>query len=197
MELRQLKTFTVVAEQLSFTKAADQLFMAQSSVSAQIRALEEELVVQLFDRIGRRVMLTDAGQRLLDYARRMVGMTEEIRAEVAGAGRLRGRLTVRVPETLATVYMPEIVDRYHAAHPAVSLALINCSDRRLQEELNSGRIDLAFVMTDAVHMGDVNVEWLRTEPLVLAAGTGHPLAGRETVSLTDLDGRLVLLPKTD
>jgi DNA-binding transcriptional LysR family regulator len=197
MELRQLKTFRVVADLLSFTRAAEKLFMAQSSVSAQIRALEEDLSVKLFDRIGRRVLLTDSGLRLLDYARRMEGMTEEIRSEVTSANRLRGRLTIRVPETLATVYMPDVVERYHREHPEVDLVFINCSDLRLREELNSGRIDLAFVMTDSVHLNDVNVDLLKTERLVLVAGPSHPLCRGAQITLNHLDGHLLLLPRTD
>ena len=81
MEFRQLRTFRAVADNLSFSKAASQLFMAQSSVSAQIRALEEELDLKLFDRIGRRVLITDAGLKLYDYARRIEDMTAEIRSE--------------------------------------------------------------------------------------------------------------------
>lgn len=197
MEFRQLKTFRVVADLLSFTRAAEQLYMAQSSVSTQIRGLEQELDVKLFDRIGRRVLLTDAGSKLYDYARRIEGMTEEIRSEVAGEDYVRGRLTLRVPETIASVYMPAIVQRFYGEHPQVRLNLVNCTDRQLREELNSGRIDLAFLIVDAVNLGEVNVRMLKTEKLVLVSGPGHCLAGRTRVRLRDLDSQTLLLPKTD
>ena len=125
MEFRQLKTFRVVSQLLSFTRAAEQLHMAQSSVSAQIRGLEEEFGVMLFDRIGRRVMLTDAGRKLHDYACRIEGMTDD------------------------------------------------------------------------VHMKDVNVVFLKTLELVLAASLGHPLAARGIVQPGDLTGQTILYPKTD
>lgn len=197
MEFRQLRTFRVVADSLSFTKAAEQLFMAQSSVSAQIRALEDALDVKLFDRIGRRVVLTDAGLKLYPYARRMGEMTDEIRSEVAGANDVSGALTIRTPETVASVYMPEVVERFHADNPRVKLKLINCSDLRLREELNSGRIDLAFLMTDTIHLKEVNVRMLKTENLILAAGPTHPLTKQKRVRFKDLDCQSVLLPKTD
>ena len=197
MEFRQLKTFRVVADHLSFSKAAGKLFMAQSSVSAQIRSLEEELELKLFDRIGRRVLITDAGRKLYDYARRIEDMTAEIRSEVTGATDVRGALTIRTPETLAAVYMPEVVARFHRDHPRVRLNFINCSDLQLREELNSGRIDLAFLMIDAVFLKAVNVRMLRTEDLVLVAGPDHPLARRRGVLPDDLDGQTILLPKTD
>lgn len=197
MEFRQLRTFRVVADTLSFTQTAQQLHMAQSSVSAQVRSLEAELDLKLFDRIGRRVLLTDAGLKLYEYARRIGEMTDEIRAEMSGAKNVRGALTIRTPETLASVYMPAVVARFHADNPAVKLNFINCSDSRLREELNSGRIDLAFLMTDALYLKEVNVRMLKTEKLMLAAGRTHPLARRKKVGLKDLDDRTVLLPKTD
>ncbi len=197
MEFRQLKTFRVVADHLSFSKAAATLFMAQSSVSAQVRALEDELELKLFDRIGRRVLITDAGLKLYAYARRIEDMTAEIRSEVTGAKDARGALTIRIPETLAAVYMPAVVSRFHRDNPAVRLNFINCSDLQLREELNSGRIDLAFLMTDAVNLKAVNVRLLKTERLIFLTGPDHPLSMQDQVHPGDLHGRTVLLPKTD
>jgi DNA-binding transcriptional LysR family regulator len=197
MEFRLLRTFRSVADNLSFSKAAAQLFMAQSSVSAQIRSLEEELDLKLFDRIGRRVFITDAGLKLYEYARRIEEMTHEIRAEVTRAKHAQGSLTIRIPETLATVYMPPVVARFHADNPKVKLNLINCSDRQLREELNSGRIDLAFLMTDAVHMKEVNVRMLNAEALMLVASPEHSLSKRDKVMPGNFDGQTILLPRTD
>jgi DNA-binding transcriptional LysR family regulator len=197
MEIRQLKTFVTVADLLSFTKASTKLNMAQSSVSAQVKALEEELDVKLFDRIGRRILLTDAGRKLYAYARRMDEMTREIQSEFSKDQYVRGALTVRVPETLASVYMPRVVDQFHKDHPKFKLNLINCSDEQLREELNSGRVDLAFLLTDSIHMRAVNVKHLKTEKLVLVAGAAHPLSQQNEVALTSLNGHTLLLPLTD
>ncbi|MCP4022849.1 MAG: LysR family transcriptional regulator [Desulfobacteraceae bacterium] len=197
MEIRQLRTFRVVADNLNFTKAADELFMAQSSVSSQIKALEEELKTKLFDRIGRRVLITEAGQKLYEYARRMEDMTDEIRSEISTGQDAQGTLTIRAPETVASVYMPEIVNRFHKDHPRVSFNFINCSDQQLREELNSGRIDLAFLITDSVHFKAVNVKMLKTQRLILVANQTHPLTRKKKITLADLNGHTVLLPKTD
>ena len=197
LEFRNLRTFRVVADNLSFSKAAKQLFLAQSSVSAQIRSLEEELDLKLFDRIGRRVLITDAGLKLYEYARRMEEMAAEIRSEVTGAKNVHGSLTIRIPDTLATVYMPRVVDRFYHDNPRVNLNFINCSDLQLREELNSGRIDLAFLLTDSVHLKAVNINMLKTEDLILIAGSGHALAHKKKVLPDDLHGQTVLLPKTD
>lgn len=197
MEFRQLKTFRALAKNLNFTKTAQQLFMAQSSVSAQIKALEESLGTRLFDRIGKSVVLTDAGVKLVEYARRMEEMADEIRAEINDTSQLRGSLTIRVPETIASVYMPKIIETYHRANPNVKLRFINCTDRQLKEELNSGRIDLAFLMTDAIHLKDVNVKLLKTEKLTLTCSPTHPLARQKNIQIEQLASEILLLPETD
>jgi DNA-binding transcriptional LysR family regulator len=197
MELRQLKTFMVVADELSFTRASQRLHMAQSSVSAQVKALETDLGVKVFDRIGRRVLLTDAGRKLYRYARRMKEMTREIKSQFSADDYIRGSLTVRVPETVAGVYMPEIVQAFSKAHPRVALQMINCSDEQLREELNSGRIDLAFLLSDAIHLKEVNIRRLRSEKLLWVAGQDHPLVIAGPVGYQDLADRRFLRPLTD
>lgn len=197
MEIRQLKTFIAVADLLSFTRASKTLFMAQSSVSAQIKALEQELDLKLFDRIGRRILLTDAGKKLYAYARKIEEMTQEIKSEFSNDLYARGALTIRVPETIAGAYLPTVVEQFHSEHPKVKLDCINCSDEQLREELNSGRIDLAFLLTDAIHLSQVNVEMLKTESLVMVSGPDHPLSKPNQGSLNNLYGQTLLLPKTD
>lgn len=197
MELKNLRTFRSVADHLNFTTAARELFLAQSSVSAQIKSLEEELDTRLFDRIGRKVLLTAAGQKLYDYAKKMEDMTIEIKSEIGDSKYVKGTLTIRVPESLACVYMPLIVEQFHKKNPRATLIFINCTDRQLKEELNTGRIDLAFLMTDAIHFTGVTVRMMKTEDLVLVAGKANPLAQMGTIGLKDLDRQTVLLAKTD
>jgi DNA-binding transcriptional LysR family regulator len=197
MEFRQLRTFTVVADKLSFSRAAEKLHMAQSSVSAQIGLLEEELSLKLFDRIGRRVIITEAGMKLYGYARRIMEMTNEIRSEITGSENVRGSLTIRIPDTLATVYMPEVVERFYNDNPLVKLNFINCADDQLREELNSGRIDIAFLMTESINLKEVKIEMLRTLDLVMIAGPAHSLTKKKVVKADDLHQQTILLSKTD
>lgn len=187
----------MVAEKLNFTTAARALHLAQSSVSAQIKGLERELGVMLFDRIGRQVYLTDAGKKLYSYSCRMLGMTEEIRSEVAGEKYTQGNLTIRMPESLAVAYMPEVIERFQMRYPGVSLNFINCSDLELARELNSGRIDIALLITDDMNMNDVNIHYLRSEALVMCAAPDHPLVKKSKLRPKDLMDQLLLLPKTD
>ena len=197
MDIRQLNTFRIVAEQLNFTRAAEVLHLAQSSVSAHIRGLERELGVMLFDRISKQVHLTDAGKKLYSYACKIDDMTEEIRSVVAGEQYLQGSLTIRMPETLASVYMPEVIEQYNDHYPGVRLNFINCSDTELARELSTGRIDIALLMTDDMLMKDVNIDYLKSEPLVMCASPHHAIAAKSVIRPHDLNNQLLLLPKTD
>ncbi len=197
MELRHLKTFTVVARHLNFTRASEELHYAQSSVSAQIQALEEDLGVKLFDRIGKRIVLTNAGERLWGYAKRMLGMTEEVRAEVSASGEARGSLTMRVPETMSAFHLVPVLEEFHREFPRVRVTFIPCDDSGLREELNTGAIDLAFLMTEDVTMDHVNVRMLGTERLVLAASPDHRLAGLAEVGPLDMEGETRLMCRAD
>ena len=96
MEIRQLKTFRTVAQLLSFNRAAEHLHYAQSSISAQIQALEEELGVKLFDRLGRGILLTEAGVGLLNYAEKILDLADETRSEVAGLEELEKALHLHI-----------------------------------------------------------------------------------------------------
>ena len=113
MELRQVQTFRVVAEELSFSRAAARLGYVQSSVSAQVAALERELGVRLFDRLGRRISLTETGAVMFAYSRELLDLAGEARDAVvdagAGAGEVTGSLTVSAPETLLTYRLPRLL----------------------------------------------------------------------------------------
>src|SRR5215216_4831156 len=123
MDLRQLKTFQTVAETLSFTRAAELLDYAQSSVTAQVRSLEDELGVRLFDRLGRRVRLTDSGDRLLEYAAKILNLADEARLAVSDSSEPSGQLIVAAPETLSTYRLPPLLKQYRALFPRVQLIM--------------------------------------------------------------------------
>lgn len=197
MELRDLRTFAAVARLLSFHRAAAELNAAQSTVSARIAALETELGVRLFERLGRRVALTDAGERLVQYAAKLIDVEDEARAWVTGESRLRGLLTVRVPESLCAYRLPPVIAAFRRRHPEVALHLTACTLNGLEKDLRQGITDLAFVMTDSVRGGDLVVETLGVEPLVLVAAPHHPLAGREALSARDLHGATLVLSTAD
>ncbi len=197
MELRDLRTFAAVARLLSFHRAAAELNAAQSTVSARIAALETELGVRLFERLGRRVALTEAGERLVQYAAKLIDVEDEARAWVTGESRLRGMLTVRVPESLCAYRLPPVIAAFRRRHPEVALHLAACTLNGLEKDLRQGITDLAFVMADSVRGGDLNVEALGVEPLLLVASPHHPLATRGRVTARDLHGVTLALSSAD
>lgn len=197
LEIRNLRTFQTVARLLSFNQAAQALNYAQSTVSAQVQALEEELGVHLFDRLGRGILLTEAGGRLLNYADKMLDLAAEARAEVSQTTELTGSLTIRVPESLATHRLPPVVQRFHQQWPGVRLLLITCAHEALKADLRKGVTDLAFLLADSISAADLGVELLGSEPLALVCGPGHPLCSEPGVSAELLARQSLLLTRVD
>ena len=197
MEIRHLKTFLAVARLLSFNKAADRLHYAQSSVSAQIRDLETELAVPLFQRLGRTISLTEAGERLIPYAEKMVDLADQTRTEMGGGGEPGGSLTVRMPESLGTYRLSSAITEFKGRFPNVRLKLTNCTHDGLHQDLQKGVTDAAFLLTDSFYAADVEVEALGFEPLLLVASPGHRLAGKRIVRTRDLEGEVILLSDVD
>jgi DNA-binding transcriptional LysR family regulator len=197
MELRQLKTFLTVGRLLSFYRAADVLHYAQSTVSAQIRALEEEFGVPLFDRLGRKVALTTAGEALMQYAERMLAIEEETRAGVTAGTEPQGRISLRVPETVATWLLPGAFAAFHRSWPGIGLDIGNCAFHTLKQEFRSGVTDLAFLIADSIAAAELVVEAIGFLRLVAVCAPGHPCARSADFALGELAGQTLLLPKQD
>ena len=195
MELRQLRTFAAVARELSFTRAAAELDYVQSAVTAQVKALEEELGVRLFDRLPRRVVLTDAGRNLLGYAVRVLDLSEEARATVSrrdGHG-VGGTLEVGASETLCVYRLPDVFRAFRSRFPGVDLRFHPVPYARLKELVKEGSLDVAFLLEEPLGDEYLVAETLIREPLVLVAPPDHALSKRSRVSLTDLGGESMLL----
>jgi DNA-binding transcriptional LysR family regulator len=189
MELRQLATFKTVAEVRGITRAAEQLGYAQSSVTAQIQALEEELGTPLFDRLGKRIVLTQAGQRLLEYARRLLAMHDEAVQAVRSHSVPAGTLTIGSPESLAAFRLPAVIQEYKKRFPQVTVILKPGSCWEMRALIRQGELDVAFLMdTETDEESDLQVEPLITEEMALVASTGHPLANLAEVKPEHLAG---------
>ncbi|GKQ39643.1 LysR family transcriptional regulator [Streptomyces sp. A012304] len=182
MELRLLATFEKVAAVLSFTRAAAELNYAQSSVTGQVRALEDALGTQLFDRLGSRIRLTEAGERLLPYARRMRELAEEARAAVAEAEEPSGTLAVGTMESLTSYRLPPLLELFHHRYPKVRLSLRPTLGDETRRALRQGTYDLGFLMEAETEHAGLEAEVLAVEPLALVAAPGHPLAGRRATT---------------
>lgn len=197
MEIRQLKSFRTVANLLSFNKAAGQLNYAQSSISVQIQTLEEELGVQLFDRLGKRVQLTENGTLLLQYANKILDLIDETNSAVTADKEPVGSLTVRIPESFGVHRLPPVIKAFHTRFPKVQLNFITCALEGLEKDLRKGVTDLAFLLAESISAQDLEVETLGFESVVLVASPDHPLSSKRSVHTRDLAGATVLLSKVD
>ena len=190
MQLNQLAVAVAVAEEENFTRAAARLHLAQPSLSRQIRLLERELGVQLFNRGPGQslVTLTADGEALLPFIRRVLADVAATGAEArALTGMARGRLSIgATPSLITRVLAPALVD-FQASHPGIDLLVVEAGSHQLVPQLASGEVDLALVVqpvTDPL----VATTPLFHDPLVLAVAPEHPLAARRRVRVADLDG---------
>ena len=190
MELHQLRYFVAVAEDLHFTRAAARLGVAQPSVSSQIRRLESDLGEALFDRGPAGVGLTQAGEVLLPLARRILADVDEAAVHVHEVARLgRGRLALGATPSLCTGLLPDVLARYHAAHPGVRVGLFEEGSRALVGRLESGEVELALVILP-LHRTGLQTTAVASEELALVVAPGPSLpvtdAGGTTVTVGQL-----------
>ncbi|HLT58684.1 MAG: LysR family transcriptional regulator [Limnochordales bacterium] len=188
MELRQLRYFLALAHHLHFARAAESLHITQPSLSQQIRALEEQLGVTLFERSRRHVALTADGEALLPYARQMVALADDALAEFAERGGLRrGRIRLGTTPTLGGHLLPGVINDFFAAYPGLELIITEDGSDRLARGLQEGRLDLALLVEDPGFHGLV-FEPLVKERIVAALPENHPLTGRAALPLRELRG---------
>ncbi|WP_410495255.1 LysR family transcriptional regulator [Cellulosilyticum sp. ST5] len=193
MDLKQLNTFLMISKLQSFTRAADTLNYAQSSVTTQIKLLEEELGVKLFERIGKNISLTHDGKKLIPYAQQMLKLSTDIKNNISEDEYPKGVLTIGVAESLCVIRLPEIIKEYRKLYPEVEIALKfgSCADFR--RYLNDNLIDVAFSLGAKIDGGEFISEIERDEPMLLLAYPGNHLLEKEKILPEDLEGESLIL----
>ncbi len=199
MELRHLRYFLAVAEELNLTRAAERLGISQPPLTQQVKALEAELGVALLDRSAYRIELTDAGRVFAGEAARILGeVRSAIQAARGAASGTTGR--VRVGFTESASFNPLVTSTlrsYRGAYPAVEVSLEEHPSTELAMALREGRIDVAFVRPPLRSERGLAFEALEREPLVVAVPSGHRLAAQGDVALGELAGEtFILYPRT-
>jgi DNA-binding transcriptional LysR family regulator len=195
-ELRHLRYFVAVAEELNFSRAATRLHMAQPPLSVAIRQLEQELGTDLFQRTTREVRLTEAGRVLLDGARRTLADADRALADTrrAGEGEL-GQLKVAFSWSARFETLPEIGQAFTARHPDVQLLTQEMWNADMDSALRSGATDVAISLCPEL-ASDIADEVIRTEHIVAILAEKHALASQEAISLRSLaDEEFVLFPR--
>jgi DNA-binding transcriptional LysR family regulator len=178
LDIDQLRTFIAIAETGSFTRAAEVVNKTQSAVSMQMKRLEERLERPIFARDGRASKLTEDGQRLLDYARRIVKLNVETLAAFSNA--LSGFVRLGVPDDYADRYLPEIMARFSRAYPAVELSVICEPSIDLLERIDANELDLAIVTNCESKRA---AETFRRERLLWVTSNRHSAHMEERVPL--------------
>jgi DNA-binding transcriptional LysR family regulator len=149
MEVRQLEIFRILARELSFTRTAEKAHCVQSNVTVQIRGIESELGVPLFERLGKQVRMTVNGERLLPYADRILHLLEEASVVAAGTELPAGKLYIGSPESVLTYRLPPVLQVFRSTFPEVDLTFHSSGTRELIPQLEQGELDLGLVIDDA------------------------------------------------
>ncbi|MDX8364316.1 LysR family transcriptional regulator [Cytobacillus sp. IB215665] len=176
MELKHLKTFKVITDVGGFTKAADVLGYAQSSVTAHIQTLEDEIGSPIFDRIGKKVVITDAGKKLLPYAIQMLDLYDRARHIAKEEENPAGTIKIGAPESLTVYRLPAIISAYKKLYPNVQIIIKTFECWRLKELLRRGEIDIALLLQPEHEDSDLQITKLIDEPMNVIAPIEHPLA---------------------
>jgi DNA-binding transcriptional LysR family regulator len=193
MEVRQLQTFCVLAEELNFTRTAERVHTVQSNVTSQIKALEAELGLPLFDRLAKRVVLTEAGHRFRPYAEKALATMDQGYRAVKFGTEPAGPLHIYAPESVLTYRLPEVLKLLRKKYPRVEIIFRPESDNKLACELESGKLDLAISMSDSVDGEQLSSIRIGSEDVYLFATPDHPLANAKKVYPKDLLEQNLLL----
>ncbi len=186
MELYQLEDFLAVVEERSFRKAAERVFRTQGAVSVAIRKLEEEIGVPLMVRDSHECALTEAGQMLVAYARRMIELRNRFQRSIGDLRTLAtGRVGIASHESAAEYLLPAPLAAFHAQYPAIKLEARLCDGHEIARLVSEREVDIGFGIRQTALRG-LRSEVVHSDPLVLVAAPGHHLSRRRQVGLVEL-----------
>ncbi len=197
MEIRNLKTFLKVATLKNFTSAASELGYSQANVSAQIKQLEQELDAPLFNRIGRRVTLTQYAEELLPYALKIVSTAVEMENLLRTEESLGGTIRVGMVESLFHAVGEDLIREYHRRFPRVSMDIVVDGTAVLKDRLRQDTLDLACIIDDPVPANEWQIFCSFPAKVAPVVNPGHPFASRQKIRPEDISGReLVMMEET-
>jgi LysR family transcriptional regulator, transcription activator of glutamate synthase operon len=194
MELRQMRYLVALAEERSFTRAAGKVLVAQPALSQQIAKLETELGVPLVDRTTRRVGMTEAGERLVEHARRVLKQVEVAQEELADLAGLRsGRLTIGASQTVAGFDLLGLLATFHRSYPGVDLAVREDLSVSLAAQLRADELDLAFITIPSGPATEgLDRRLVSREDMVAVLPPDHELCRRRKLRMSDLESQTVV-----
>ena len=193
MTLTQLSTFIEIADTNNFTSAANKLGYAQSTVTTQIKQLEDELGCPVFDRLGKTVVLTPAGYRLLTYANKLLQLEREIHMEVPETDEPSGILKLGVSESLCYNRLPRYLVEYKTRYPKVDIQIQFIMHDNFPEMLKKGELDLVYTLNPLIEDENLDMLYKQEETLGFYVSPTHLLAKKKKVTEADLDDVPLLL----
>lgn len=198
MDTQSLKAFIAVAEQKSFSAAAESLYLTQSAVSKRIKQLEEQLGTTLFDRHNRTISLTEAGEALLPRAQHILDLVSDTELELENiSGDISGSLTLATSHHIGLHRLPPVLRKFVHAHPNVDLDLQFMGSERAYQAVRLRQVDLALTTLEQTPKSDIAAIPLWQDDMVCVCAANHRLAGIPQVSLQDLSSEPAILPEPD
>lgn len=187
MDLKNLETFIYVAEQNSFTKAAEKLGYTQSAVSFQIKQLENSLGTMLFERINHKIKLTPAGHKVLDMAHQMIALGNDIKKAVSSDNKISGNIRIAMADSLCSFIFWDSFSGFHKKYPDVSLKIISTGTEDMFRLAVQNDVDLIFTLDK--HIYDPAYKIAKEFPVDIhfVASPIHPLVNKKAISFTDLE----------
>lgn len=191
MTIRHLKIFITVAESGTMSAAAAKLYITQPTVSQVIAEIEEDYGVRLFERLAKKLYITDSGRELLSYARHIVGLFDEMEQKMKNASD-RVLLRVGATITVGTCVMGGLIARFEEKHPEIRTKVCVANTQKIEEMLCKSELDLALVEGKIKHE-ELIVEPVIRDELVLVCGAKHPFFTRDGIALRELNGEPMIL----
>lgn len=185
MELRTLNTFLRVSELQSFSKTAHELGYSQSTVTMQIQQLENELGVKLFDRVGRSVCVTPAGEKLVGYATNIKMMAEQAVSDIKEQ-EVRGQLRIAVAESIRSAYFPELLKKYHEKCPLVNIVLKSGGQEDMFSMLRHNEVDMIYTLDERIVKNELVKVMEAPAEAFFIVSKNHPLANKKNIDPKEL-----------
>ncbi|MFE5322415.1 cidABC operon transcriptional activator CidR [Paenibacillus sp. NPDC056579] len=186
MDMRHLQYFVEVARWKSFTKAAQALYITQPTISKMIKNLEDELGVLLFERLGKRIELTDAGMVLLGQAQHMVQSFDTMTAHLDELMQARrGRIRIGLPPMVGASFFPKVIGRFREQFPGITLQLFEHGSKKVEADVGAGELDIGVILLPTKEDLFESFSFVK-QRLMLVVHPAHRLAGHKTASLIDL-----------
>ncbi|MCA1065047.1 LysR family transcriptional regulator [Rossellomorea sp. AcN35-11] len=193
MDLNYFYTFKEVAKWGSYTKTGEELGYAQSSITTQIKKLEEHYQVKLFERAGRKMRLTQSGEELFYYVEKILSLLDEAEERIANECNVRGTLRIGTVESLAAYFITPYIKQLKGKHPDLKILLESGLCPNLKEGTLEGKFDLSIVLDRSIEHPDLTAIPIREETLVMIAAPNHRLGSLQEMKLQELEGETLIL----